>query len=252
MLLAANASGQVPSDLSAFMPSKAEMRKSLVDSGMSAAQIEQILNSMDFPEEIESNETASSETESKCVDVNENEVCDADEDDPDVRQCIAIYQNELYATSSSLYGNSLGRNAVEVAQTCSTAAAGGTQVFSTDSNGGFWRYDIDQLIDIGSYWTQILSHGRYLGDHDMPEMDELSDAQLQSIMAGFPHDLQTMMRSAGSSDFRTIAEPIHRKCEHIRSRVGNNYRKNSLVKNVCTRHVPDADAAGLVIKDLDK
>ena len=91
-----------------------------------------------------------------------------------------------------------------------------------------------------------------MGEHDIPKLDELSDAQLQSIVAGFPSDLQTLMRATGSSDFQTIAEPIHRKCEQVRSRVGGNYRENSLVKTACTRHVPDSDAAGLVIEELDK
>lgn len=250
ILLAFEARGQVPADISAFMPSKAEMRKSLVESGLSSDQIEQILSSMDFPEDITSNEASQIEIESSCEDVNENKVCDSEEDDPEVRQCLSVYQNELYATSSRLYGDSLGTNAVEVAQTCSTALAGaGTKLHSAENSYGSQGYDRGQFFKIASYWTKVLSHGRYLGDHDVPEIDDLNEVQLQSLISSFPHDLRVMMRAAGTSNMYNLAKPIHAKCERIRANVGENYRNNVLTKKICSRHVPDAGTTEVVIKE---
>ncbi|WP_418152748.1 hypothetical protein AB8615_03965 [Litorimonas sp. RW-G-Af-16] len=131
LLSATAVSAQIPTggDMSAYMPSKAEMRKGLVEAGMTPAQIEQILSSMDFPEATVAAGTRVANAEPACEDANENDICDSEEADPDITQCRAIYQNAIYNAAQNLSGGTLGRNAVEVAQTCSMAAAGGTMYY---------------------------------------------------------------------------------------------------------------------------
>ena len=239
-LVPAMASGQMPADISAYMPSKAEMRQGLVEAGMTPAQIETILSSMDFPEE---DAVQASDKPTPCIDENANDICDADETDPVITQCRKVYQTELYATSRGLYGDSMGRNAIEVAQTCSMAAAGGAMTKGYEDGASGWHFDMDKLMETSSYWTAILSHGRYLSDTDFPEIDNMDEAQLQEMMSSFPRDLQAMMRAAGSEDLKSIAMPIHNKCERLRSRVGSNYRNNVLVDKVCVDYVPDKEPA---------
>ena len=236
LFLSSYANGQVPEDISAYMPSKAEMRKGLEDSGITPEQIEKILNSMDFPNENPPNVKSLPNTPQPCADTNENDICDMDESDPIITQCRKVYQSELHKSSRGLYGDALGRNSVEIAQTCLMAAAGGSMTYIPESG---WIHDMDKLMETSSYWQAVLSHGRYLDGSDIIEMDDLSDERVKEIISTFPRDLQAMLRAAGTEAMRSTSGSIHDKCQNVRSRVKDNYRSKALVDTICIKYVPD-------------
>jgi len=246
LLTPAIASGQVPTDFSAFMPSKAEMRQSLIDSGLPAGQIEGILNEMDFPEE--GVETA---TKTANDDANENGIDDTEETDPVITRCRKLYQTELYSVSTTFYGDDLGRNAIEVAQTCSMAAAGGSSYStatirndspSINSNGSTSGDDLAEFLELGQYWNEVLSQGRYLSDYNGPRPEDLTEAEMRRLIEGFPRDMQRMLEVSDITGFIStdVSVSVHQKCERVRSRVGDNYARKVLADKVCIRHVPNA------------
>ena len=252
LLAPAIVSGQIPTDVSAFMPSKAEMRQSLIDSGLPAGQIEGILNAMDFPEEAAVTEPGESAANTRNDDANENGINDTEETDPVITRCRKLYQSELFSVSTTFYGDDLGRNAIEVAQTCSMAAAGGSSYStatirndspSINSKGSTSADDLAEFLELGQYWNGVLSQGRYLSDSNEPRPEDLTEAEMRRLIDGFPRDMQRMMAVSNVTGFTStdVAVSVHQKCERIRSRVGDNFNRKVLTDKVCIRHVPNAD-----------
>ena len=263
LLAPAIASGQIPTDVSAFMPSKAEMRQSLIDSGLPAGQIEGILNAMDFPEDGAETETGVSAANTPNDDANENGIDDTEETDPVITRCRKLYQTELFSVSTAFYGDDLGRNAIEVAQTCSMAAAGGSS-YSTatirndspgiNSNGSTNADDLAEFLELGQYWNGVLSQGRYLSDYNGPIPEDLTEAEMRRLIDGFPRDMQRMMAVSNVTGFTStdVAVSVYQKCERVRSRVGDNYSRKVQAEKVCLRHVPTADVPSSDTEDDGK
>lgn len=222
----------MPADLSAFMPSKAEMRKSMLEADMSPAEVEGLLSTMQFPEGDEEEESSEVDEETRL-------------------ECLTTYSNIITKLSRDSYGGSLGSSAVEVAQTCSMAAMGGTMKYGYGNDAPAnatgdkaWYVDMAEMIPVTDYWTAILGDAR-AGGVDLFETEDMTADQFDSYAATLPPDLRTLIKGSqnntgdSSENLRNISVPIHEKCENIRRRAGVNYRASVSDITVCTPFIPD-------------
>lgn len=248
-----------PEQIQAMMPSKAEMRQGLVESGMTPAQIDQILSGMDFQNEAPAAANKPGNPDGACVDEDANGVCDEAEDGDilvltDMEPvCADIYANAMTKFVRDRYNSDLGRSVVEIAQTCVTAAPGGLQYFGypKDYTGprdgsGAWCVDTDALVPLANYLDGVRKSGLRSGEFPDRDMDIDID-NLDALLATLPRDLRSLMTpaaagvSADGSAFRDLALPIHNKCEVVRKRVGAMYNSKVVDKRVCEPVPPMPD-----------
>jgi len=224
---------QISPETMAQMPSKEEVRQSLLASGMPPDQIEKVLGSMPFPDAVP-------EDLGQCADENNNDICDEEENNPAITTCRKNYVNIIERTARDLYGDYLGKNSLQVSQICGMASLGGTMY----QRNGAWYADVRQhrvnpLID---YWETIRSYNAYLygrTSENMPELPEdLDAAEIESLFAKLPPAFRDI--NNGDGDFRTRALPVFEKCEDIRRQVGSFHRREVVDNVVCLKHVPQS------------
>jgi len=225
---------QVPSDMSAYMPSKEDVRKSLVAAGMTPAQIEQALSSMSFPDAAP--ELAEKGVPAPCADENNNDICDIEKNDPVITTCRKDYVNIIEKTATDSYGDYLGTNSLRVSQICGMASLGGTM---HEEGGAVYadvkQYSVNPIID---YWETIRKYSVniYGKSSPMPELEDMNDAALEGVIAHLPPAFRDMNNSTGG--FRTRAMPVFNKCESIRRRVADLYSRDVVDRTICVKHLP--------------
>jgi len=221
---------------SAQAPTMADVRAQLEATGMSPSEIDQVLASIPMAPSAVVTVPAPA-----CADENQNDVCDDEENDPQVTECRKTYLNIIESKARKNYGTRLGETAMRISQTCSTAAAGGTMYIkpSDGSSRGSREYNTDQLFKIAGYWNEVLAYARYLEPTEV-ELD-IDDENIDSIIAGFPRDLRALLQNAGGdgNDFYETALPIHERCEKIRGYVGQSYRASVHHNTICLPAAPE-------------
>ena len=226
---------------------------------MSQAQIDKALAAIEGFEPVGVPSIGSTPLEQSCLDENENDVCDAEEDDPVLTTCRKTYLNIIEKKARDDYGTRLGESAMRIAQTCSMAAAGGTLYYGHRSNaksvagGKAWYHDKDKLFEIGAYWDAVLSFSRYIFPSEAELSMDLNLEEMDNLIAGLPRDMRAMMKQAGGGvgpDDNVLYEtalPIDERCENIRSYVGQSYRASVHHNTICLPASPEPDK----VDDLD-
>lgn len=225
-------------DIAAMMPSKAEMRAQMEAAGMDPAMMEQVLANMpDNPSDLSANDQG----DGPCLDANDNDICDDEENDPEIKVCRKFYLNAIEKVAKDTYGRRLGDNALQIGQTCSVAAIGG----SMKNEDGAWFVDINRMTGLNAYWEAVIAHGRYLNNNPMiadPRFLE-TDEEFNRAMAQFAPDLRSMMSGGPSSmdgtAFRVATIPVHNRCENIRRYVGKAWRNSVHDKTICLPQGPE-------------
>jgi len=239
----------------AQMPSEAEMRAQLQAAGMTPSQIDKALASMREMMPLNAPAGDLAVSNDVCIDENENDVCDDEENDPDMTTCRTVYLNIIEKVALERYGTRLGVRAARIGQTCSMAAVGGSLRFGhgdidREERGGQddkgWYFDTDELTEIADYWQAVMSYSRYLypSDEEIEAYADLYDLDdIDSIIGQLPSDLRIMLRSiyrnrSGDTGILvSTALPVHRRCERIRKQVGHRFRNTVHHRTIC---VPDA------------
>ena len=209
---------------SAQMPSKAEMRQQMLEAGMTPEQVETAMEAVASfmpPPEAISTAGVTQKPMLPCEDENENRICDEDEDNPETIQCLQTYVNIVEREAQESYGDELGKNALRVAQTCSTAVIGGTMYYgypggpdAGGEGGKAWYTDMDKMLPISGYWKNVIAYARHIygPGPDMPDFDEsnFDFARIDEIMAGLPPALQSMLSPDAAENIEEISKPIHK------------------------------------------
>lgn len=231
-------------------PTAEDLRRQLEAAGMSAADIdaalasmEEITGSMAMPPQGSSAPFSAlgSQSAKPCAEGQED--CAIDADDPKVVACRQRYSNIITKTARDNFGDRLGRNALRIAQTCSAAAAGGTLEYrrpaQTYWTEGGWHHNRHQLFEIGNYWQRIMNFNFHLAHPEDVNLDhsdfEPDSPRYNEIIASFPLDLQTLItEDEGSTEsYRQRSLPIHERCEFIRAEVADRFKANVSDGEIC-------------------
>jgi len=223
-------------DMSAHMPPKDEMRQIMLDMGMSPAMIEKELNNL-YPNSDPVSDGKPTLPPTTCQDENENNVCDEEENDPEITECRTTYLDAITKYARDNYGDYLGTNASFVAGTCGLAAAHGAGYVQD----GALLTDLDKLRVYSDYWTRVAQYGSYIYRSELESALGSDDEDFERMLAAMPPAMRTMTEGDGTSDTRSVGLSVHTKCENIRRQVGQSYRKSVLDRAVCVKHVPQPD-----------
>jgi len=214
-------------------PTVEELREQLQAAGMSSADIDEVLKSM---EEISGNIGLLEQESEPALDA-------PSEHDPKVIACRKRYSNIITKTALDNFGDRLGTNALRIGQTCSAAAAGGTLEYGRPaqtywSEGG-WYHNRSQLFEIGNYWQRVINFNIHLANPEDLNLDhndfEPGSPRYNEIIASFPRDLRVLITEEGVSNetFRQRSLPIHERCEAIRAEVAGRFQTQVSDGAVC-------------------